>query len=77
MTVEQATRRLLELARAEGGYLAAAMVESDSSMSANQDVVSAAAHQLASDPAVIVGEKTDGRAWFPYSFMRFSAPLVG
>jgi hypothetical protein len=77
VTHDQAKERLLELARVEGGYLTAETVESDPSLSANRDIVSAAAHELATEPAVVVGEATDDRAWFPYSFMRFSAPLVG
>jgi hypothetical protein len=52
-------------------------VEADMWCDAHQSAVSAAAHALATDAAVIVGEETDTRAWFPYSFMRFSAPLVG
>jgi hypothetical protein len=31
--------------------------------------VSAAAHMLATEPGIITGEETDGREWFPYSFM--------
>jgi hypothetical protein len=77
VTHDEAKERLLELARAEAGYFNAEMVERDPTLSANQDIVSAAAHELATDPAVDVGEEADGRAWFPYSFMRFSAPLVG
>lgn len=77
MSVDEATRRLLELARAGDGYVRALDVEADMWCDAHQSAVSAAAHALATDAAVIVGEETDTRAWFPYSFMRFSAPLVG
>jgi hypothetical protein len=77
VSVDAATRRLLDLARAGDGYVRASDVEADAWCDARQDAVSAAAHALATDPAVIVGEEINGRAWFPYSFMRFSAPLVG
>jgi hypothetical protein len=77
VSVDEATHRLLEFARAGDGYVRALDVEADAWCDAHQDAVSAAAHALATDSAVILGEETDARAWFPYSFMHFSAPLVG
>lgn len=70
MSVGAATTRLLGLIRAsDDGQISASTVEGDPWMAAHRDLVAAAAHQLATDPAVIVGEETDGREWFPYSFM--------
>lgn len=77
MSVDAATRRLLELAQTGDGYVRGSDVEADAWCDAHQDAVCAAAHALATDPAVIVGEESNGLAWFPYSLMRFSAPLVG
>jgi hypothetical protein len=77
VSVDEATRRLLKLARAGDGYVRASDVQANAWCDGHQDAVSAAAHALATDPAVIVGEEPDGRTWFPYGFMRFSTPLVG
>jgi hypothetical protein len=70
MTVDQATQRLLALIEQHGGYVGAAIIEADRQLARNQDVASAAAHALATEPGVIAGEETDSRAWFPYSFLR-------
>ncbi len=67
--MDEATRRLLALAREGGGHLTAAAVENDPWCASNQEVVSAATHALATESSVIVAEDSDTRAWFPYSFM--------
>jgi hypothetical protein len=69
MTVEQATQRLLALIDQHGGYVGAAIIEADRELAGNQEVASAAAHALATEPGIIAGEETDSRAWFPYSFL--------
>jgi hypothetical protein len=69
VTVEQARQRLLELIDQHGAYVGAAMIEADRELAANREVVSAAAHALATEPGIITGEKTDSRDWFPYSFL--------
>jgi hypothetical protein len=69
MNVEQAKQRLLALIDQHGGYVGAAIIEADQELAKNQDVVSAAAHALATEPGIITSEETDGRAWFPYSFL--------
>ena len=68
MTLNEAHRTLLELLEAHDGKLTADVVEADSELSANQEVVSVAADSLALEPDIITGEP-DGRGWFPYSFM--------
>jgi hypothetical protein len=73
MEIERATERLLELLDANRGYLTAAVVEKDAELAGDPDATSAAAHALAAESEVITGEETDGRAWFPYSFMSRSA----
>ena len=69
-SVDEATRRLVKMIRAaDDGQLRAEVIECDPWMTANRDCVAAAAHALATEPAVIVGEEADAREWFPYSFM--------
>ncbi len=67
MTVEQATERLLALVEENGGSVTAAIIEADGELAENQEVVSAAAHALATEPGITTSEETDGRAWFPFS----------
>jgi hypothetical protein len=74
VTVEQAKQRLLSLIEQHGGYLAAGMIEADQELAANPQVVSAAAHALATEPGIIVGEDADARAWFPYSVLVRAEP---
>jgi hypothetical protein len=66
---EQAKARLSELMDESAGNLTAVIVEQDSELAGNREIVSAAAHALATEPDVITGEETDGREWFPYSFL--------
>jgi hypothetical protein len=69
MNVEQAKQRLLQLLEEKGGSLQAADVEEDAELSQNQEVVSAAAHELATESEIITGPETDGHDWFPFSFL--------
>jgi hypothetical protein len=69
MNVEQAKQRLLALLDERGGSLQAAEVEADAELSQNQDVVSAAAHELATENDIYPGEETGERKWFPFSFL--------
>jgi hypothetical protein len=74
MTVEQATQRLLALIDENGGSLTTAIIEADDELAQNQEVVSAAAHALATEPGIITGQETDGRAWFPFSSLSRPEP---
>ncbi|MGH3427961.1 MAG: hypothetical protein ACRDQZ_10410 [Mycobacteriales bacterium] len=69
MDYEQAKARLLELMDANAGRVTADLVEHDPELSANREFVSAAAHELASEPGIVTGEETDAREWFPYSVL--------
>jgi hypothetical protein len=69
MDFDHVKARLVGLAAENGGNLTAALVEDDPELSANRELVSAAARELASDPTAITGEETDAREWFPYSFI--------
>ena len=73
MTVEEATRRLLALLDDNGGSLSAALVEADDQLARNQEIVSAVAHVLATEPDISAGRQTDERSWFPYSFLTRAA----
>ena len=74
MSLDEAKGRLRQLAAEADGHLAAAAVEDDAWCSRNQQLVCAAAHELATESFVSVDEENDRRAWFPYSFMIFSKP---
>ncbi len=71
VTVDQATSRLLALARANGGTLTAALVESDAELAEDPSLVSAAAHALAGSTNAF-GTSEDVAGWFPYSEIRFT-----
>jgi hypothetical protein len=72
MTYEEATRRLVELARESGGKVTAAQVESDPDLSTDQATVSAAARALGGGTNVFSYEEDDGRDWFPFAGLVFS-----
>jgi hypothetical protein len=72
MTFDEATTRLFALARAHGGTVTAQQVEADDELSANRDVVSAAARALGGGTNVFSYEETDEREWFPFSGLTFS-----
>ena len=69
MTVDEATERLLALLEANGGSVSAALVEADPELARNQEIVSAVAHALATEPNIVTGQEADGRAWFPFSVL--------
>ena len=70
MTFDQAKTRLIELARAGDGVVTISAVEQDADLSANRDIVSAAAHALAGSTNVFASPSDAG--WFPYSEIRIS-----
>lgn len=72
MTYEEATRRLVDLARDSGGKLTAAQVEEDPDLSSDQATVSAAARALGGGTNVFSYEEDDGREWFPFAGLVFS-----
>jgi hypothetical protein len=65
--LEQAKARLSELIEWNDGHLTSTAVEQDEELAANRQVVSAAAHELATEPDITAYEDTDGREWFPFS----------
>ena len=72
MTYEEATRRLVELARDGGGKVTAAQVEADEDLSSDPATVSAAARALGGGTNVFSYEEDDGRTWFPFAGLVFS-----
>ncbi len=73
MTYEEATRRLVELARQNGGKVTAAQVEADEDLSSDQATVSAAARALGGGTNVFsYEEEDDERDWFPFAGLVFS-----
>jgi hypothetical protein len=72
VTFDQATTRLVSLARANGGTVTAAQVEADKELSSDRDLVCAAARALAGGTNVFSVEDDSGREWFPYSALTFS-----
>lgn len=72
MTYEEATRRLVELARSSGGKVTAAQVEADPDLAGDQATVSAAARALGGGTNVFSYDEDDGRDWFPFAGLVFS-----
>jgi hypothetical protein len=70
MTFDEATTRLLELARGEHGIVTAQAVESDTELAEQKLIVSAAAHALAGSTNVFA--TSGGSGWFPYQELRFT-----
>jgi hypothetical protein len=70
MTFEEATSRLVQLARADQGVVTADAVEQDSEMAREKLIVSAAAHALAGSTNVFATSGAPG--WFPYQELRFT-----
>jgi hypothetical protein len=68
VSFEEATTRLLLLARESGGTVTAAQVEGDARLSSDQTLTSAAARALAGSTNVFSFENADDDpAWFPFS----------
>ena len=72
MTFDEATARIVGHARSSGGTVSAAQVEADEALSAERELVSAAARALAGGTNVVSAQESDGREWFPYSSLTFS-----
>ena len=73
MTFEEATARLVALARKNDGTVTATEVEADPDLASDRDLVSAAARALAGGTNVFSSEEEDEtREWFPYSTLTFS-----
>ena len=70
MTFDEATTRLLELARGREGIITADVVENDSELADEKLIVSAAAHALAGSTNVFA--TSGGTGWFPYQELRFT-----
>ena len=73
MTFEDAATRLVMLAQINHGTVTATQVEGDPSLDAERDLVAAAARTLAAGTNVRAATEPDGRAWFPFSSLTFSA----
>jgi hypothetical protein len=74
MTVAEARERLLDLIEQYGGYVGVAIIEADGQLAANREVVSAAVHELVTEPEITAGDETDiPPHWFPCSFLSASA----
>jgi hypothetical protein len=75
ITLEQATRRLLDLLDRHDDYVPIEMIEDDEDFAESREVVSAAARALGTESDVVTGEETHPHEhWFPYSFLRRSSP---
>jgi hypothetical protein len=73
VTYEEATRRLVDLARDNDGRVTAAQVEADEDLSSDPATVSAAARALGGGTNVFsYEEEDDGRTWFPFAGLVFS-----
>jgi hypothetical protein len=70
VTVEQAREHILRLMGEHGGYVDRATIEADPAVDEDHEAISAAAHALATESSIIVGEEIDGQRWFPFSFMQ-------
>ena len=69
MDYNQAKKTLIGLPDANEGDLSAMLVDADLELSANRELVSAAAHEIATEPDVIADKQINARQWFPYSFI--------
>ena len=72
MTYDEATARIVDLARSNGGIVSAGQVEADEGLASERELVSAAARALAGGTNVFSAQEPDGREWFPYSSLTFS-----
>ena len=70
MTFDEATTRLIEIARGNDGVVTAQMVESDNELTSEKLIVSAAAHALAGSTNVFATSGESG--WFPYQELHFT-----
>ena len=73
MTFDEATDRLLTMARESGGVVTASQVESDEELSEDQRLVSAAARMLAGSTNVFgTARASEDEGWFPFEELRFT-----
>ena len=73
MTFEEASQRLVRLARDHGGVVTAAQVEQDAELSADSELVSAAARALDGSTNVFGTPRASADAgWFPFQELRFT-----
>jgi hypothetical protein len=70
VTFEEATERLVAMARRNGGSVTAGDVEADDELAADQETVSAAAHALVGSTNVF--GSAAGSGWFPYTEIHFT-----
>jgi hypothetical protein len=76
MGYAEALARLVALARLNTNRVTAAQVEADAALSANREIVSAAARALAGGTNVFsYDEELDPREWFPFSGLIFTERL--
>jgi hypothetical protein len=74
MTFEEASERLVRLARDHGGVVTAAQVERDEELSADSKLVSAAARALDGTTNVFGTPRMPADSgWFPFEELRFTA----
>jgi hypothetical protein len=74
MTFDEASARLVRLARDHGGVVTAAQVERDLELSADSELVSAAARALDGTTNVFGTPRAPGEGgWFPFEELRFTA----
>jgi hypothetical protein len=73
MTFDEATERLISLARESGGVLTAARVEQDRELSTAPELVSAAARALDGATNVFgTPRPPEDEGWFPFAELRFT-----
>jgi hypothetical protein len=73
MTFDEATGRLVALARQNNGTITASQVEADPELSREKSLVCAAARALASATNVFADDDGDSaRDWFPYASIAFT-----
>ena len=72
MTFDEATTRLLEIARSKDGVVTAQTVESDDDLAREKLIVSAAAHALAGSTNVFA--TSGGSGWVPSQELPYTAP---
>ena len=74
MTFEEASQRLIRLARDHGGVVTAAQVERDGELSRDIELVSAAARALDGSTNVFGTPRAPAEGgWFPFEELRFTA----
>jgi hypothetical protein len=70
VTYDEATAKMVAIARQNGGVVTAAEIEADPDLAAEPAIVSAAGHALAGSTNVLASPSDEG--WFPYAELRFT-----